>query len=68
MDENKQLCRSQKVEFFPTFYMYEAHAQKGIGKEANYKHNAEQFSQDMLEFLQAHPNRPAIWPSLEAYE
>lgn len=66
--ENSKLCRFHKVEFFPTFYMFEAYVQKTRGVEASYTHKSEQFQQDMIKFLEAHPNKPAYWPKLSVFE
>ena len=66
--ENAKLCRYHKVELFPTFFMFEAHVQKTRGVEASYTHKAEQFQQDMIKFLEVHPNKPAYWPKLDDFE
>jgi hypothetical protein len=67
-EENIKLCRYHKVELFPTFYMFEAHVQKTRGVEASYTHKSEQFQQDMINFLEVHPNKPAFWPKFNEYE
>jgi thiol oxidase len=68
ISDNRKLCRYHKVEFFPTFYMFQANAQKTVGVEANFQHTNEQFSEDMVNFIGKHKNRPAFWPSLEVFE
>ena len=68
LETNKKLCRFHKIEFFPTFYMFEAHVQKRRGEEASYTHTGELFSHDMVKFIETHSNRPAFWPSLTVYE
>ena len=68
LDENTALCRFHDVHSFPTFHIFELHAQKYKGVQISYTSYSQDFKHEVIDFLQVHPNPPSFWPPFPVYE